>query len=847
MDTDRNLLFGVLALQTDLIDATQFAEACGAWATRKDVPLAEILVERGWLAKDDREQVEKLMERKLRRHGGDVRASLAAVADVRARDIIKSINDSDVQKSMSSLPPAAGHVLIESMPGPVATLLPQHQERSRYTLTRLHGEGGLGKVWIARDQDLNREVALKELQPALSKHLEAWRRFLKEAQVTGQLEHPNIVPVYELTRRREDNQPFYTMKFVRGQTLAEAIREYHQRGQGLGVRGQESATDTLEFRRLLGAFVSVANAIAYAHSRGVVHRDLKPANVVLGGFGEVIVLDWGLAKVAGAADPHVQTLGISEDARTEETRAGAHLGTPAYMAPEQAEGRRDLIDSRTDIYGLGTNLFEILTGRPPHDGANTAELLRGIINEPTPRARDKKGSRESGVGSSDSGALLPTPHSLLPPLPLDAVCFKAMSKSRDDRYATATELAEDVQRYLADEPVSCYREPRLVRARRWMKRHPTLLVSTAATVLISLASLAAIAALVGQSNRSLAAKNSELDRKNSELEQANQRERDATALALENAREAREQSQIALKSYERLGDVQRQSGQVTEALGSYQKGLEIGQKLAATPSPLPLSPAAGERGRGEGAHAQRDMSVLYAKLGDVQVQSGQVTEALRSYEKGQEIREKLAAADATDAQVQRDLWVSYYTIGEVERAAKQYQKALAWYEKAAAKSKAMQDAGRLAAGDENILIILDGRIRQCKHAATALGDWKTLLEQPAELLPVLLDLRGTELVKEGRTAEAVQAVAKLRELGTATAGQLYNAACVYSLCAAGIKAEKDELTAEQAAERQRHIDHALETLHEAIKAGYKNFAHMQKDPDLTVLRDLPEFKALLPK
>jgi hypothetical protein len=121
------------------------------------------------------------------------------------------------------------------------------------------------------------------------------------------------------------------------------------------------------------------------------------------------------------------------------------------------------------------------------------------------------------------------------------------------------------------------------------------------------------------------------------------------------------------------------------------------------------------------------------------------------------------------------------------------------------------------------------------------------MEQPAELLPVLLDLRGTQLVHEGRTAEAVQAVAKLRELGTATAGQLYNAACVYSLCAAAIKAEKDELTAEQAAERQKHIADALETLREAIKVGWKDFAHMQKDPDLTVLRDLSEFKALLPK
>ena len=132
-------------------------------------------------------------------------------------------------------------------------------------------------------------------------------------------------------------------------------------------------------------------------------------------------------------------------------------------------------------------------------------------------------------------------------------------------------------------------------------------------------------------------------------------------------------------------------------------------------------------------------------------------------------------------------------------------------------------------------------IQQCRHAAIGLGDWKTLLEQPAGVLPALLEMRGTQSVQPGRAADAVQVVAKLRELGTATAGQLYNAACVYSLCAAAIKPEKDELTAA----RQQHIADALATLREAIAAGYKNFAHMQKDPDLAPLRDLPEFNELI--
>jgi len=129
-----------------------------------------------------------------------------------------------------------------------------------------------------------------------------------------------------------------------------------------------------------------------------------------------------------------------------------------------------------------------------------------------------------------------------------------------------------------------------------------------------------------------------------------------------------------------------------------------------------------------------------------------------------------------------------------------------------------------------------------------LGDWKTLLEQPPELLPVLLQMRGTELMKDGRTADAVQAVAKLRELGTANSGQLYNAACVYSLAVAAIKPEKDgdPLTAEQSTTRQKQVADSLATLREAIAAGYKDFAHMQEDPDLAPLQELPEFKALLP-
>ncbi len=430
VDADRNLLFGVLALQLELIDAPVFAGVCGEWAARKDVTLAQLLVDRGSIAPEDRQQVEALLERKLKKHGGDVHATLGAVADVAARDAIRQVDDSEIRKSVSTLSPTAGFVFTE-------TSTPTNQEpRSRYSLTRLHAEGGLGKVWLAHDSDLNREVALKEIQPHQAQHPEAWRRFIKEAQVTGQLEHPNIVPVYELARRALDDQPFYTMRFVRGRTLRQAIADM-------------SKADPLTLPKQLQAFISVCQAIGYAHSRGVIHRDLKPENVVLGGFGEVLVLDWGLAKMVDRPDD-AQEVALTEEAETEATRAGSLSGTPAYMAPEQAEGRLDLIDTRTDIYGLGGILFEILVGRPPHQGGNTIELFERIISGATPRARDFEPAT---------------------PPALDAICAKAMAKERAGRYGQASELAEDVQRWLADEPVSVYREDWRTWLARWARRH----------------------------------------------------------------------------------------------------------------------------------------------------------------------------------------------------------------------------------------------------------------------------------------------------------------------------------------------------------------------------------------
>jgi PAS domain S-box-containing protein len=414
MDTDRNLLFGVLALQADLIDPQQFIEACLLWTSRKDVPMADLLIERGWIVPADRAHVDYLLARKVHKHGGDSRASLAAVPDDVKRSLA-ALGDQDIQRSLAGLPgPDAVAPLaatVDHVPAP----------EGRYARIRLHATGGIGRVWLAHDADLGRDVALKELRPERAEQAEFGARFLQEARITGQLEHPGVVPVYELARGRDDRQPFYTMRFVKGRTLSEAAHAYHERR----ATGQ---AEPLELPALLSAFVTVCNTVAYAHSRGVIHRDLKGQNVMLGDYGEVVVLDWGLAKVVGGPEGEAPapalTLAEAGAEGSGHTVQGQTLGTPAYMAPEQAAGRPDLIDCRTDVYGLGAILYEILTGRPPFMGSGTAEVLRKVREEePVP------------------------PRQLFPDVPpaLEAVCLRALAKQPADRPAAAAELAREVQ------------------------------------------------------------------------------------------------------------------------------------------------------------------------------------------------------------------------------------------------------------------------------------------------------------------------------------------------------------------------------------------------------------------
>ena len=275
----------------------------------------------------------------------------------------------------------------------------------RYRLGRRIGKGGMGEVMAARDEQIARDVAVKRMRAATPSE-RAIQRFLREAMVQGRLEHPAVVPVHEIGRD-DEGLTYFVMKKLVATPLAKLLED----------------RDTMPLQRVLRAFADVCLAVEFAHVRGIIHRDLKPDNIMLGDYGEVYVLDWGVAKIVGEDDDFAD---IGSGSGEHATRAGTAVGTPGYMSPEQVRGQSD-VDGRADVYTLGCLLFEILAGQPlhPRGQAGMQDALAGVDARPSRWAHDREIAPE-----------------------LDALCAKATALDREKRIQTARELGESVERFL---------------------------------------------------------------------------------------------------------------------------------------------------------------------------------------------------------------------------------------------------------------------------------------------------------------------------------------------------------------------------------------------------------------
>ncbi|MBZ0137380.1 MAG: protein kinase [Planctomycetes bacterium] len=355
----------------------------------------------------------------------------------------------------------------------------------QYRILKEHARGGMGRVLLAVDTSIGRKVALKELLSGASQDGSGenaathsiGERFLREARITGRLEHPNIVPVYEIGDG--ENGPYYSMRFVAGHTLAQKLVE---------INSNEDPRERLAARlQLLDAFYDVCNAIAYAHSKGVIHRDLKPSNIMLGEFGETVVLDWGLARVQGEDNPiHAGSIIAADSADSSQlTLDGDVIGTPSYMPPEQARGELDEVDELSDVYSLGAVLYEILSGSAPYVGGNPISIVKRVVAEPpVPLAEIEPAA----------------------PPELVVLCARAMARAKSERLPAALQFAREVKAFRDGKTLQSYEYSSLELIQRFLKRQWKLVsVSAVALIAVAIVSGVAIDEVISERNTARAA------------------------------------------------------------------------------------------------------------------------------------------------------------------------------------------------------------------------------------------------------------------------------------------------------------------------------------------------------
>jgi len=537
---------------------------------------------------------------------------------------------------------------------------------TRYRVIKSHARGGLGEVLLAEDEQLARKVALKQMHGPLSSDPVRRRRFLREAEITGRLDHPGIVSILGVGEDGNGN-PCYAMEFVSGETLAEKARELHRQFAESGGSLRTTFESTV-IRPLVSRFISVCNTIAYAHSQGIIHRDIKPANVMLGDFSATYVVDWGLAKSIGQGAPVSNSLtspptcppvfcaaettnaadSVTDDddpgiADRSLTGIGTVMGTPAYMSPEQASGDFSRVSAASDIYSLGSTLYFVLTGRAPLGSDSDARWIEQLKSGSFPR---------------------PSTIQRLVPRTLEAICLKAMALQPEDRYSSPLELATDLERWLSDEPVSAVSDSVSERLARFMRRHRawTQAIATAVSVIAVIAVIFAV--LLNEqkniaNNRSIAATAAKAEATRLAEQKSQLAEQEAQARKV-----ADEQSQLALTTLKSV------VLNISRKLNAVSGASEVRQALLKT-SIDGLNKVA--RTLDTRTESERHLAIAHNDIGRTYLLAGNVegtdstAEALRHYQQAKEIFSKLAELNPDDPELQRDLSVSYEYIGDVQQ------------------------------------------------------------------------------------------------------------------------------------------------------------------------------------